>query len=306
MAKTMKTTILARVQAYLARRRALGYRLRIEGRLLLNFARFADRSGHAGPPGKEVMLRWAVLPAHADQLYKARRLEVVRVFARHQAALEPLTEVPPRHILGPAHRRKPTHLYTARQINLLLARARRLPGQLRPATYHALIGLLSCTGLRISEALALQSADADLERGILTIRESKYRLTRFVPLHPSALMPLRRYARKRHRLHPLSLHFFVSEQGRPLAYSTVRTAFRRLSHGLVPTSGRRYVRLHDLRHTFACQVLLRWERSKKRAAGRLAVLSRYLGHARVTDTYWYLTTTPELLHEAARDFKHLS
>jgi len=65
------------------------------------------------------------------------------------------------------------------------------------------------------------------------------------------------------------------------------------------------VRLHDLRHTFACQVLLRWERSKKRAMGRLAILSRYLGHARVTDTYWYLSATPELLHEAAREFKHL-
>ncbi len=298
-------TMLARVRAYLSSRRALGYRLRIEGGLLLNFARFADGSGHSGPLTKEIMLRWALLPGDADPLYKARRLEIVRVFARHLAVLEPLTEVPARHILGPAHRRKPVHLFTGGQITLLLARALRLSGRLRPHTYHTLLGMLACTGLRISEALALRGADADLERGVLTIRESKYRLTRFVPLHPSALAPLQRYARQRQRLHPLAHHFFVSDLGRHLAYSTVRTTFRRLARGLVPESGRRHVRLHDLRHTFACQVLHRWEHSKRRAVGRLAILSRYLGHARVTDTYWYLTATPELLHGAARGFKPL-
>jgi hypothetical protein len=87
MAKMMNITMQARVRAYLTQRRALGYRLRIEGGLLLNFARFADRSGHSGPPTKDLMLRWAVKPAKAEQLYKARRLEILRVFARHQAAL---------------------------------------------------------------------------------------------------------------------------------------------------------------------------------------------------------------------------
>ena len=299
----MKSTMRHRVQAYLARRRALGYRLRIEGQLLLNFARFADRGGHAGAPTKQLMLRWATLPTHADPLYKARRLEIVRTFAKHQIAIEPLTELPPRHVLGVAHRRKPAHLFTRAQIRNLLARAGRLRGQLRPLTYRTLIGLLACTGLRISEALTLRLADADLDLGVLTIRESKYRLTRLVPLHPSALRPLRGYVRKSRHLHPQAQQFFVSERGLPLAYSTVRQTFRRLAEGFIPTSGHRFVRLHDLRHTFACRVLLRWERSQQRAAGRLAVLSRYLGHARVTDTYWYLTAFPELLAETARNFK---
>jgi len=298
-----KLSMQSRVRAYLAQRRTLGYRLRIEGQLLLNFARFADRSGHSGPPTKKLMLRWATLPTQADPLYKARRLEIVNTFAKHQIMLEPLTELPPRHILGPAHRRKPAHLFTIGQIHQLLARAGRMAGKLRPHTYRTLIGLLACSGLRISEALALCLEDVDLEHGVLTIRESKYRLTRLVPLHPSALAALRRYYRKRQRFYPQALPFFLSEKGCRLAYSTVRTTFRKLATGIIPASGRRYVRLHDLRHTFACRVLLRWERSKGRALGRLAILSRYLGHAHVTDTYWYLTATPELLAQASQSFQ---
>jgi integrase len=302
MSKT-KITMQSRVRAYLAQRRALGYGLRIEGQLLLNFARFADRSGHCGPPTKDLMLRWATLPTQADPLYKARRLEIVGTFAKHQVMLEPLTELPPRHVLGPAHRRKPAHLFTAGQIYQLLARAGKKPGKLRSHTYRTLIGLLTCSGLRISEALALNLEDVDWEHGVLTIRESKYRLTRLVPLHPSALAALKRYDRKRQRFYHQARPFFLSEQGDRLAYSTVRTAFRKLTADMVPASGRRYVRLHDLRHTFACRVLLRWERSKGRALGRLAILSRYLGHAHVTDTYWYLTATPALLAEASRNFQ---
>lgn len=299
----MKSPMRNRVQAYLARRRALGYRLRIEGQLLLNFARFADRGGHSGAPTTQLMLRWATLPINADPLYKARRLEIVRTFAKPQIAIEPLTELPPRHVLGAAHRRKPAHLFTPAQIRRLLTRAGRLSGHLRPFTYWTLIGLLACTGLRISEALALNLIDADLEHGVLTIRESKYRLTRLVPLPPSTLRPLRGSVRKSRRLHPQAQRFFVSERGLPLACSTGRQTFRLLAVDFLSTSGPRFVRRHDLRHTFACRVLLRWERSQQRAAGRLAVLSRYLGHARVTDTYWYLTAFPDLLAGTTRNFK---
>jgi integrase len=111
---------------------------------------------------------------------------------------------------------------------------------------------------------------------------------------------LSRYHKVRTQLYPHAQHFFVTERGRRLAYTTARTMFRKLAAGIEPNSARAHIRLHDLRHSFACRVLRRWQRSKKGAVGRVAVLSRYLGHQRVTDTYWYLTATPELLHEAAK------
>lgn len=302
----MKATMLTRVQTYLKHRRSLGFALRIEGELLLAFARFADHCGHRGAPTNQLMLKWATLPSSATRLYKARRLEIVRTFAKHLAGIEPTTEVPARHVLGPAHRRNPPHIYTEQQIHVLMTRASRLAGELRPETLETLVGLIACTGLRISEALHLRVDDVDLDHGVLTVRESKFRLSRLVPVHRSTVEALRSYANRRQRLWPNASHFFVSHQGAPLPKSTVYQTFRCLASDIVPTSNRSTVRIHDLRHTFACRVIEGWERTKRRAAGRIAVLSRYLGHARVTDTYWYLSGTPELLNEAARNFTNPS
>lgn len=299
----MKSTMLTRVRTYLSHRRAMGYRLHIEGELLLDFGRYADRRGHLGPPTNPLMLRWATLPSKGTRLYKARRLEIVRTFAKHISAQEPSTEIPPRHILGPAHRRNPPHIYTAKQIHILMTRAVRLSGKLRPDTYKTLVGLIACTGLRISEALNLDVGDVDFDHGVLTVKESKYRLTRLVPIHRSTVAALKHYDSRRRKLWPHAASFFVSERGVRLTRSSAHHTFRQIARTISPTSGRPTVRIHDLRHTFACRVILMWERTKQRASGRIAILSRYLGHARVTDTYWYLTATPELLNAAAKTFR---
>jgi integrase len=299
----MKASMLSRVRSYLELRRALGFRLLGEGYMLQNFARFADRTGHRGPLTKKLAIRWAALSEGPDRLYRARRLEVVRVFAKHLVVSEPRTEIPPRYLFGPAHRRPDPYIYSLHEIQKLMFRARRLPGSLRGRTYWTLIGLLACTGLRISEALHLRPEDVDLNEGVLIVRESKYHKTRLVPLHASAIGPLEEYARLRHRLFPLATAFFASERGTPLAYRTVGGTFGQLRRGIGP-EGRRTPRLHDLRHTFTCRVLLSWQKSRKGALARVAILSRYLGHARITDTYWYLTALPELMAQAAKAFTH--
>jgi integrase len=202
--------------------------------------------------------------------------------------------------LGPAHRRRSPHLYTGAQIQHLLRGAGQLQGQLHPHTWQTLIGLLACSGLRISEALQLQTRDVDWNQSVLIIRESKFGKTRLVPLHPSALPPLRAYARRREALFPLAEYFFVSEAGKRLARSTVGQTFTQLREGI--PFGRRRPRLHDLRHTMASQVVQRWQSRRKDAANRILILSRYLGHGHVEDTYWYLTASPQLLADAAQRF----
>lgn len=301
----MKLTMRVRVRVYLARRRALGYKLHREGRQLQNFARYADQIGHRGPLTAALALQWATLPCHADPAYRAHRLAIIRVFACHQIVFEPATQIPPRHILGPAFRRKPPHLFTPQQLRLLLQRAGRLSGQLRPLTYRTLIALLSCPGLRISEALALTVADVDLTQGVLTVRQSKGQHSRQVPLHPTALKPLRRYLQRRTALYPQTQALFISDRGAALRYGAVGQTFPTLARGIIPNHGRRYVRLHDLRHTFACRVLLKWQRSRRGVVGRVAILARYLGHVHVRDTYWYLSAMPQLLKQAAACFDPL-
>jgi len=296
----MKRSMLSKVRAYLAHRRALGFQLKCEGVGLLDFARYADARGRRGPLTNRLAMRWACLPKSADRLWWARRLEIVRTFAKHLLLTEPQTQVPPRHWLGPAHRRRSPHLYTDAQVQQLLRRAGRLKGRLQPHTWQTLIGLLACTGLRISEAMRLQLSDVDWNQALLIIRHSKFGKTRLVPLHRSARSALRAYARRRQELFPHAEYFFVSETGNPLAHSTVGQAFTRLRAGI--PFNRRPPRLHDLRHTMASRVLQRWQSSRKGAAHRVLVLSRYLGHSNVEDTYWYLTALPQLLADAAQRF----
>lgn len=59
-------------------------------------------------------------------------------------------------------------------------------------------------------------------------------------------------------------------------------------------------RLHDFRHRFAVRTLINWYRSGQEVERRLPVLSTFLGHGHVNDTYWYLTLCPELMGLAVR------
>lgn len=295
----MKKSMLKKVRAYLAHRRSLGFRLRSEGRVLLEFARYADGLAHHGALTRQLAIRWACLPKSADRLYWARRLEIVRTFAQHLLLIEPHTQVPPRHLFGPAHRRRAPHLYTPAELRHLLRRAGRITGKLRPHTYQTLIGLLACTGLRISEALRLKLHDVDWQQSLLIIRESKGQ-TRLVPLHPTASRPMQAYAQRRQKLFPGAEYFFVSDSGGPLPYGRVQPMFIRLRAGI--SFIKRPPRLHDLRHTMASTVLQRWLASRRGALNRVLVLARYLGHRNLEATYWYLTARPQLLAEAAQRF----
>lgn len=305
---TRPATMLEKVERYLKHRRGLGYQLRIEGGMLKQFAAFADANGHRGPLTTELTVQWAQRPSAGDRLYWARRLEVVRCFAKYLSVSEPDTEIPPRGFFGPAHRRTTPHVYTNAEVADLMAAACLLNprGGLRSQTYATLIGMLACTGLRISEALRLTRSDADLEHGILKVRETKFRKSRFVPVHPTAVRALQNYASARDRISPSGKcdRFFVSDRGQPMPYSTVRTVFRSLCGGLkIASRNRRQPRLHDLRHTFACRRVERWYDTGTNLEGLVAALSVYLGHAKVSDTYWYLTATPELLARAAARFE---
>lgn len=296
----MKRTMLAKVRAYLKQRRALGYRLRSQGQELLSFARYADRRGRAKPLTCSVALSWACLPKSASRLYWAHRLATVRTFARHLRLTELKTQVPARHLLGPTHQRRCPHLYTPAQLQTLLRRAGQLRGQFRRYTWSTLLGLLACSGLRVSEALRLKAPDIDWEQGVLLIRDSKYGKTRLVPLHRTALKPLRAYAQRRQARFPEAEYFFASQKGREMSRDTAERTFQQLRQGLVFTG--RPPRLQDLRHTFASRVLQRAQARGRGAGNRVLILSRFLGHSHVEDTYWYLSALPGLLNRAAERF----
>jgi integrase len=141
-----------------------------------------------------------------ERSFRGRAASTDIIEASAVAYVNAVTEIPPRGLLDPAHARGPAFLYAESDIAALIGAARSLApsGGLRPHTYATLIGLLACTGLRITEALTLRADDVDLSAGVLTIRQTKFRKSRLVPLHASAVAPLRDYTadRDRRRLLP--------------------------------------------------------------------------------------------------------
>ena len=181
------------------------------------------------------------------------------------------------------------------------------PTGLRNLSYVTLIGLLSATGLRPGEALALDRSDVDLETGILTIRQTKFGKSRFVPVADSTRLALVDYAKQRDELcsRRRTEAFLVSERGKRLQGCTTRRTFARISCaiGLRTSSGSRSIgrgpRLQDFLHSFATRRLIEWYRAGLDVGRELPKLATYLGHVDVGYTYWYIEAVPELLQLAA-------
>jgi integrase len=289
-------------EEYLSTRRALGYKLVKQARLVTQFVDHLDRLG-ATRITTETALSFAMNPENAQPIWWQQRLSAVRGFACYMVTIDPATEVPPGNLLRGAVSRAVPYLYTSSEIIELMASTAVLRPVLRAATYETLIGLLAVTGMRIGEAIALQRDDVDLERGLITIRFSKFDRERLVPLHSSTTAALGSYAARRDERFPVrrATTFFVSSRGTPLLHSGVQRSFATLvaKVGLQPRSPRCRPRVHDLRHRFAVETLLGWYRSGEDVAAKLPVLSTFLGHVKPRNTYWYLSATPELLALAA-------
>ncbi|MEJ2147698.1 MAG: tyrosine-type recombinase/integrase [Acidobacteriota bacterium] len=285
------------VESYLELRRAAGFDLHYDRSVLRRFACFASERGETHVVS-QTAIGWSAQAASVGE--RGRRLRVLIRFARHAHAEDPRHQIPPPNLFGRHRQRHTPFIFSPGQICRLLEQANRLgpPGSLRPHTYATLFGLLSATGLRISEALNLRFED--LISDGLVIRQTKFRKSRLVPLHSTTTRALADY-RVLRSLPTSDDHLFVSLRGRRLCYESVRRVF----HALVQEAGidsgvnGRIPQIHSLRHTFAVRALEACRCERDYVGRHLVALSTYLGHAHVADTYWYLEATPQLLGDIA-------
>ncbi len=293
-------TLRTLLEDYLVMRRALGFKLRTEGTGLTTFVSYVEAAG-IDHITNEVALSWARLPESVQSVQWAKRLGFVRGFARYCSAIDARTQVPPPDLIPATRVRRPPHFFSDSDIEQLLHSALALPpvDGLRRWTFHCLFGLLSVSGLRIGEAIALTFEDVDLQEAILTIRSTKFGKSRLVPMHGSTVAVLADYMRRRQARHPArpADHVFVNERGTPLSHDQSIDTFQRLLEkiGVAPQRIGRRPHLHDLRHRFAMKTIVQWYRDGQDAERRLPVLSAYLGHTEPRDTYWYLSACPELM-----------
>jgi integrase/recombinase XerD len=288
---------------YLEMRRALGFKLTSEGKLLASFVSYMEAAG-AERVTAERALEWATLPSAAKPVYHAKRLRAVRGFARYLHTLDPAHELLPTTLLPSTGWRRPVpYIYSDEEIVALVAAAGRLKTRLGSATMGTLIGLLAVTGMRVGEAIRLDRDDLDLGHGRLIVRDSKFGKSRQLPLHPTTVTALDDYLRVRDTLKPKSrtLALLIGTWGGRLRRDAVETTFRLLRQrvGLTARPGSAPPRLHDIRHSFAVHTMLDAYRSSGDPAACASALSTYLGHADPGATYWYLSAAPELLALAA-------
>ena len=299
------STLKHALDEYLTLRRALGYKLYEDGLLLQQFVQFAE-SEKVDFITTRLALHWATQPVHVQPARHAKRLSIVRSFAKYRSASDSRTEVPPANLLPYRVYRPAPYIYTDNEVRHLIQAALQLPSVtgLRPHTYATLFGLIAVSGMRIGELLNLDRKDVDLAKAILTVRNGKFGKMRWIPLHSSTQQALQQYGIKRDHLcpNPQAASFLVSERGVRLTGDIVRRTFVKLSRqiGLRGPTDSHGPRLHDFRHRFAVNTLLEWYRSDTDVDRHLLELSTYLGHVHVTDTYWYLSATPALLQLAVK------
>jgi integrase len=166
--------------------------------------------------------------------------------------------------------------------------------------------LIAATGLRISEAIALDEDDVDLEQAVLTVRRGKNGNSRRVPISESAVERLLAYRRERNRLLGAGRSpFFLFERGARPTDCAARYNFAQVCQRMGLREQQRFQRhgrgprLHDLRHTFAVKTIMDWYRRGLDPEREMIKLSTYLGHSDPEHTYWYIEAVPELLQLAS-------
>lgn len=290
--------LMQAIDTYLAMRRAVGFALDQAEGDLRNFARFATTRGDTHVVATTAV-DWASLSTSEAQRHN--RLQTVIRFARFVAAEDSRHEIPPNGIFCGRRQRPMPYIFSDDEIEQLMSAASSLgpPDSLRPHTYSTLFGLLAVTGMRPSEARHLHLQDVTID-GLL-IRETKFHKSRLLPLHVTTRTALDRYIDHRLQFAGADPHLFVTRRGGKLSRTVVSETFHQVlkAAGIPHRPHRRRLRLMDLRHTFAVRALEGSPETRDAIGRHTLALTTYMGHACVSDTYWYLETTPQLMTDIA-------
>jgi site-specific recombinase XerD len=251
-------TLRKMLEEYLAIRTAMGFKLDRPRRDLAEFVSFVEKMGKMSI-STELVMDWINRSDRAGPVTRSGKLSMVRCFARYVSTEDPRTQVPDRDLIPLNRQKLVPYVYSDQEIRNLITAARLLRNPLIMHTYATLFGLLAVTGMRVGEAIRLDTNDFNDKDGLLIIRKSKFGKSRELLLHSSTATAIKAYIQFR------NLHFsgrnclalFISLAQKRLIYENINRMFVRL---LAPAGfnhqkpGR--PRLHDLRHTFAIRTLL--------------------------------------------------
>ncbi len=298
------------VREYLEHRKRFGNDLARNSYVLYLFAKHLDETKFTGHLTSQVQLDWLENLEGKTSFNRARKLVMLRLFARYLSIFDSKTELPPSGFFGKAKPNFKPHIFSDDELKLIFSTLKKVlktEGSFSLVTFEYAFGLILACGLRASEVTNLFVDDVDLKNGLLRIVESKFKKTRLVPIDPTVVNALRDYKSLRDKKFPRcrTNTFFVLEGNFPFTYTGMQSVFYKIKTKLGWRSNN-HRRIHDLRHTFVVKRLIDWHRNDIDSEKKIAALSVYLGHAKVTDTYWYFHFTPELMDIISIRFEKLS
>jgi integrase len=286
--------------AFIQEKQALGYVYDVGVQALRRFDRFLCSMGWQSKElPRDVVESWTAKRAHEQPGTHKLRLTLMRqfvLFLRRKGLDVHLPDATKRSVHGPQFT---PYIFLRQEVKRMLQAADCLPPDARCPLRHLIMPevfrLLYGCGMRLGEVLHLRVADVDLGAGILTVREGKFNKDRLVPMAPSMVTRLRKYAAMLGKRDPSAV-FFPAPDGGPYSIVTVYGIFRRLLRecGIAHGGRGKGPRLHDLRHVFAVHRLENWYREGVDLEAKLPVLAVYMGHRNLASTQRYLRLTPEI------------
>lgn len=164
----------------------------------------------------------------------------------------------------------------------------------RPYVLPAFYRFLYCCGVRCAEARNLKCKDVHLDKGYVDILKSKAHKDRRLFLSDALITYLEKYESAIDKCFPNREYFFPGGNGGIVSPTAVSANFRNIwiSAGM-PRDGKTKPRAYDFRHHFACANIMRWSINRKNVHAMLPYLMRYMGHASLESTYYYIHLIPD-------------
>lgn len=298
---------------YVNLKRTLGRRFDNETRTLQSLDRFLrDQTTPYSDLNAAAFQAWCQSQEKISSGVRRVRMLQVYNFCLYRRRTEPQCFLPDPSAFPPYHQRLQPYIFSEDEVARLLRAASglsRTPSSpLRPEVIRLAIVLLFSTGIRRGELLRLILSDYSRHDSTLLIRESKFYKSRLLPINSDIVYEIEQYlrARNQRRLRTSSDTAFIwnaTQDGRAYSGTGLRLCLRPLLQqcGIFTSKGRR-PRIHDLRHSFAVNALLRWYRMGANVEAKLPLLATYLGHGSAVSTHYYLHFIEPLRAAASERF----
>lgn len=223
-------------------------------------------------------LRGYVVALHAAGYAKSsvsRKLASLRSFYRFAQREGLCAENPAKPLRNPRRDRKLPHFLTTAEIGKLLSAPK--SGETLGLRDKAILETMYSAGLRVSELVAINDSDLDLDDGLVRVR-GKGKRERLAPLGSHAVKAIEQWLAARRALpaSPRSVATFVNKFGGRL---TTRSVARMLDKYLLETGLDARTSPHTLRHSFATHLLDR--------GADIRSVQELLGHKSLVTTQIY-------------------